>query len=122
MKLCRLRGQSSPFPRVEFLTDPLTGPSLPVGSGEALETISVDWPALIFAGVFAIGLGLFLRARRVGVIAIGVMMLLQVVFWPSYSRDTTADWIVQTAFLVLGVVGVVSAGGVIWKSRASRTT
>lgn len=87
--------------------------------GEALDTISIGWPALVFAAVFVAGVALTLRGGRAGVIVLGVMMLLEVVFWPAYSRDTTADWIIQTAFLVLGLAGVLSAIAVLRTSRAA---
>ena len=103
----------------------LAGAGLVGAVGEALDTISIGWPALIFAGVFVIGLVLLLRGGRLGVIVIGLMMLIEVVAWPSYSRDTATDWIVQTLFLVLGAIGVVAAVGELWTSgrrRANQAT
>ena len=91
-------------------------------AGEALDAISIGWPALIFAGLFTIGVVWLLRGGRGGVILVGVLMLFEVVFYPTYPRDTTADWVVQTSFLVLGVIGVVAAVGELWTSRRSAST
>ena len=85
--------------------------------GEALDAISIGWPALIFAGLFTIGVVWLVQGGRGGVIFVGALMLIEVVFYPSYPRDTTADWVVQTSFLVLGIVGVVAAVGELWTSR-----
>lgn len=95
----------------------LAAAALVAAVGEAVDTISVGWPGLVFAALFAIGFVLILRGGRVGVVLVGVLMLLEVVFWPSYSRDTTTDWVVQTLFLVLGSIGVVLAAGLLWTSR-----
>ena len=91
-------------------------------AGEALDAISIGWPALIFAGLFTIGVVWLVRGGRGGVILVGVLMLIEVVFYPSYPRDTTTDWIVQTCFLVLGIVGVAAAIGELWTSRRAAAT
>ncbi len=85
--------------------------------GEALDAVSIGWPALIFAGIFAGGLAWLLRGGSGGVIVLGLMMLVEVVFFPGYARDTTADWVVQIAFLILGAVGTVAAAGELVTSR-----
>ena len=85
--------------------------------GEALDAISIGWPALMFAGFFAAGLAWLLRGGRGGVILLGLMMLIEVVFFPGYSRDTTTDWVAQIAFLALGTIGTVAAVGELWTSR-----
>jgi hypothetical protein len=97
----------------------LAAAALVAAVGEALDAISIGWPALMFAGLFAIGLAWLLRGGRGGVILIGVLMLLEVAFWPSYERNTTAEWVIQTFFLVLGAVGTVAAVGELWTSRRS---
>jgi hypothetical protein len=97
----------------------LAAAALVAAVGEALDAISIGWPALMFAGLFAIGLAWLLRGGRGGVILIGVLMLLEVAFWPSYERNTTAEWAIQTFFLVLGAVGTVAAVGELWTSRRS---
>jgi hypothetical protein len=90
--------------------------------GEALDAVSIGWPALIFAGIFAGGLAWLLRGGRGGVIVLGLMMLVEVVFFPGYARDTTADWVVQIGFLVMGMVGTVAAAGELGTSRRLRQT
>ena len=85
--------------------------------GEALDSISVGWVGLVFAALFALGAVLVARGGRAGVILVGVLMLVEVVFWPFYPRESAADWIIQTAFLILGLIGVVAACVTLWESR-----
>jgi hypothetical protein len=73
---------------------------------EALDSIDVGWVAIVFAVLFAIGALLLRRGGRAGVILVGLLIVLEVVAWPSFDRDTTTDWIIQTPFLILGVVGL----------------
>jgi hypothetical protein len=88
--------------------------------GEALDTVLIGWPALIFAGIFAGGLAWLLRGGRGGVIVLGLMMLVEVVAFPGYKRDTTTDWVVQIAGLILGAVGTVAATGELVTLRRRR--
>jgi cytochrome c biogenesis protein CcdA len=88
--------------------------------GEASDTISVGWPALLVAGLFVVGLAWLRRGGLGGVIFLGVFILVEVVFFPSYDRTTTADWIVQVFFLALGIVGATAAGTELWTTAGAR--
>jgi hypothetical protein len=97
----------------------LGGAALVAAVGEAFDAISIGWPALIFARAFRDRPGLAPpRWPWRGDPRRGANEL-EVVFWPSYERNTTADWVVQTFFLVLGAVGTVAAVGVLWTSWRS---
>jgi hypothetical protein len=74
--------------------------------GEALDSIDVGWVGIVFAVLFGIGALLLRRGGRAGVILVGLLIVLEVVAWPSFDRQTTTDWIIQTPFLILGVVGL----------------
>jgi hypothetical protein len=73
---------------------------------EGLDSIDVGWVGILFTVLFAIGALLLRRGGRAGVIFVGLLIVLEVVAWPSFDRETTTDWIVQTPFLILGVVGL----------------
>ena len=50
---------------------------------------------------------------------IGLLSLIEVVFFPFYPRESTSDWIIQLSFAALGVVGVAAAVGVFFERRRS---
>jgi hypothetical protein len=72
--------------------------------GEGLDSIDVGWVGIFFSVLWAIGALLLRRGGRAGVVL--VLMVLEVVAWPSFDRKTTTDWIIQTPFLILGLVGL----------------
>lgn len=74
--------------------------------GEALDAIDVGFFAILFAVLFAIGAWLLRRGGWAGVVLVGVLIVWEVVVWPSFDRTTTSDWLIQTPFLVLGIVGL----------------
>jgi hypothetical protein len=74
--------------------------------GEGLDSIDVGWVGIFFSVLWAIGALLLRRGGRAGVVLVGVLMVLEVVAWPSFDRKTTTDWIIQTPFLILGLVGL----------------
>lgn len=86
---------------------------------EALDSIDVGWVAIVFAVLFAIGALLLRRGGRAGVILVGLLIVLEVVAWPSFDRDTTTDWIIQTPFLILGVVGLGILAAVLFRGLQS---
>ena len=88
--------------------------------GEALDSISVGWIAVIFAVLFAVGALVMRRGGRFGVILVGVLVLVEVVAWPTFKRHTTTDWITQIPFLLFGLVGLAALGIVLFGGR--RTT
>jgi hypothetical protein len=84
--------------------------------GEALLAIS-DPGVIVFAAIFAVGAALAYRRKLVGVIVLGLLSLIEVVFVPFYPRETTGDVLIQVAFGVLGIVGVVAAIAVVRERR-----
>lgn len=86
------------------------------GIGEALLAIS-DPGVVVFAAIFLVGAALTYRRKLIGVIIIGLLSLVEVVFVPFYPRETTGDVLIQVAFGVLGVIGVVAAVAVMWERR-----
>jgi len=59
------------------------------------------------------------RRKLIGVVIVGLLSLIEVVFVPLYPRDSTSDWIIQLSFAALGAVGVVAAVGVFLERRRS---
>ena len=85
--------------------------------GEALDSIDVGWVGVIFAGLFTVGALLMRRGGRSGVILVGTLVLVEVAAWPTFTRTTTTDWIIQIPFLILGLVGLAALGIVLFRGR-----
>ena len=56
--------------------------------GEALDSISVGAVGVVFALLFAVGAVLMYRGSRYGVPLVGVLVLLEVAAWPTFTRET----------------------------------
>jgi hypothetical protein len=84
--------------------------------GEGLLAIS-DPGVIVFAAIFAAGAALAYRRKLAGVILVGLMSLIEVVFIPFYPRGSTSEVLVQLAFGVLGIVGVVAAAATVRERR-----
>ncbi len=76
--------------------------------GEALDSIDVGLIGVIFALLFATGALLMRKGRRSGVILVGTLVVVEVIAWPTFKRQTTVDWVVQLPFLIVGLVGLVA--------------
>ncbi len=89
------------------------------GVGEVIDAFFIDFPlaAIVTAALFFLGVVLTLRGRLAGVVIIGILCLLEAVAVPFYPRETTTDWLTQIPFGVLGVIGVVAAGGALVTRR-----
>jgi len=86
------------------------------GIGEALDAIS-DPGVIVFAAIFFVGAALSYRRKLLGVIIVGLLSLIEVVFVPFYPRESTTDVLVQLAFGALGLIGVVAAVAVLRERR-----
>lgn len=86
------------------------------GVGEALLAIG-DPVVLVFSAIFFVGAALAYRRTLAGVVIVGLLSLVEVVFAPFYPRESASDWIIQLLFAALGLVGVVAAVGVILGRR-----
>ena len=71
----------------------------------------------MFAALFLVGAVLAYRRKLIGAIIIGILSLIEVVFVPFYSSESTGDVLLQLAFAALGLVGVVAATAVVWERR-----
>jgi 4-amino-4-deoxy-L-arabinose transferase-like glycosyltransferase len=76
--------------------------------GEALDSVDVGLIGVIFALLFATGALLMRKGRRSGTVLVGILVLVEVVAWPTFKRQTTVDWVVQLPFLIVGLVGLVA--------------
>src|SRR6476660_1710431 len=74
--------------------------------GEALDSIDVGLVGVVFAVLFALGALLMRRGSRFGVPLVGVLVVVEVAAWPTFTRDTATDWITQVPFLLIGLVGL----------------
>jgi hypothetical protein len=78
--------------------------------GEALDSIDVGLVGVVFAVLFAVGGLLMRRGSRFGVVLVGVLVVVEVAAWPTFTRDTATDWIIQVPFLLIGLVGLAALG------------
>jgi hypothetical protein len=90
--------------------------------GEVISAFVIEFPiaAIVFAVLFALA---WLWLRRGGiapVIALAVLFAIELAGLPFYERKDAYDWVVQVAFLLIGVVGLVGAVAVIRGERGSR--
>ena len=89
--------------------------------GEALDSISVGAVGVVFALLFAVGAVSMYRGSRFGAPLVGVLVLLEVAAWPTFTRDTATDWIIQVPFLIVGLVGLAVLGVIVFRGlRTSR--
>lgn len=94
-----------------------------LGLGEVAQIFMIAAPvmAAIFALLF-LGAAWMARSQRMtGVIVIGVLAVLELLFLPSYERKTTSDWIVQAAFGVASALAAVSSATVLIRQRRSHS-
>ena len=76
--------------------------------GEAVLASS-DPAVVVFAAIYAVGAALAYKRKLAGVLVVGLMSLVEVVFVPFYPRESTSDWLIQVSFAILGLIGVVAA-------------
>ena len=88
--------------------------------GEAFDSISVGAVGVVFALLFAVGAVLMYRGSRLGVPLVGVLVLLEVAAWPTFTRDTATDWIIQVPFLIVGLVGLAALGVIVFRGLRTR--
>jgi len=102
----------------------VVGVALVAATGEAIDAFFVDEPvgALVFAALF-VGAALWAWRRPIGgVVAVGVLCLLELAGLPFYARDTAADWIVQVLATALAAIGVVAAFLELRRWRTARSS
>jgi hypothetical protein len=75
-----------------------------------------------FALVFLVCAGAMWATGSVAAAVVaGVLLLIDVVGVPFYEHDSWSDRLVQGAFAVLGIVGIVACGAVLRERRAGLT-
>jgi hypothetical protein len=85
--------------------------------GQALDSLDVGLIGVIFALLFATGALLMRKGHRSGTVLVGILVLVEVVAWPTFKRQTTVDWVVQLLFLIVGLVGLVALATVLLSNR-----
>jgi uncharacterized membrane protein len=98
----------------------LLGVAILFSVGEALDSISVGVVGIVFALLFAVGAVLMYRGSRFGVPLVGVLVLVEVAAWPTFTRDTATDWIIQVPFLIVGLVGLAALGVIVFRGLRTR--
>ena len=69
--------------------------------------IDVPAAAIVFAVLFVAGWWWLRRSDSIWPAALlAVLFVIEVVFVPTYERDSAAEWVVQVAALVVGVIGL----------------
>jgi hypothetical protein len=76
-----------------------------------------DLGLLAQAAIVVVAAALTIRGSLVGVLVVGALCLIEVVFVPFYDRATTIDWIGQVLAWILGVTGLVAVAGVLLERR-----
>jgi hypothetical protein len=97
----------------------LSGVALLSAAGEVVSAFFIEFPAaaIVFAALFLVGWW-WLRRGGIGpVVLLLVLCAIEAIGFLFYEREDADDWILQIAFLVLGVVGVVSAVAVLLGRR-----
>ena len=97
------------------------------GIFEALSAIWFNAPEVagqILAGVFAIGLfgcawAMWAKNSFVAATVIAVLLFVDVVGVPFYSKTSATDWVIQLTF---GLVGLIGLGAWVQVSRNRRRT
>lgn len=94
-----------------------------LGVGEVAQIFMIAAPAMagIFALLFFGGAFLARTKRMTGVVVIGVLALLELLFLPVYDRKTASDWVVQGVFAVVSLIAAVAAAMVLIRQRRSRS-
>ncbi|MDQ2674049.1 MAG: hypothetical protein M3Y40_05285 [Chloroflexota bacterium] len=75
--------------------------------------IEMPVAALVVAALFAIGAWWVGRPGLGGILLVGALALMELVFVPTYPRDTAFDWASQAAALVLALVTLAAC----WRAR-----
>ena len=102
----------------------VVGVALIAAAGETTDAFFVDEPAgaLVFAALF-VGAALWAWRRPIGgVVAVGVLCLLELAGLPFYARETATDWIVQVFSTALAAVGAVAAFVELRRWRTARSS
>jgi hypothetical protein len=111
------------------VTTALTAVSLALAAGEALASV-VIWregyadsaPLLVlaFAVPFLLAAGLVRSGRVVaGALITGALSVFALVEYPSLVRHNTFDWIFQSAFAAISIVGLAFAAAAVIATRRS---
>ena len=90
--------------------------------GEALDSIDVGVPAIIFAILFAVGAVLMRRRVRGAVVFVGALVVLEVAAWPTFKRENALDWVVQVPFLIVGLIGLAALAWMLFERRSRAAT
>jgi hypothetical protein len=91
--------------------------------GELISAFFIEFPAaaIVFAVLFALA---WLWLRRGGitpVVVLALLLAIELAGLPFYERSDVDDWIVQAAFFVIGVAGLVAAAAVIREHLRTRS-
>ena len=98
------------------------------GLFEAVATATPDDSGLVtrlvtgaFAAVFLFcAWAMWSRRSALAASAIGVLLVLEVAFTPFYERTSVGDWVIQLAFALVALVGVVAWVDVLRKRSTVR--
>jgi hypothetical protein len=78
--------------------------------------------AVAFALLFALGAWLVRSGRVVaGAVLTGLLISFEIVGYPSWTKRGAFDWIFDTAFAVLSLIGLVVAVAVLIARRSARS-
>ena len=85
--------------------------------GEVVSAFFIEAPvaALVFAGLFLVGWWWLKRGGIAAVVLLFILSALEIAGLAFYEREDADDWILQALFAVLGLIGVVSAGVLLWQ-------
>jgi hypothetical protein len=86
------------------------------GLFEALSAAWLNAPdrtGQVLAGIFAVGLlgcawAMWARRSLTAATVVGLLLLMDVAGVPFYEKNSVSDWVVQLAFGLVGVIGLVA--------------
>jgi hypothetical protein len=89
---------------------------------ELVSVFVIDAAAAIsFCLLFAVAWYWIMRGGNGGIRLFAVLCAAEILLLPFYDRTIAADWLLQGAALVLGIVGLRSAIGELRKDRVAAT-
>ena len=96
-----------------------------LGLGEVIDSFFIGWGAIAsvtFAILFFVGVWLTTRGHVAGPVLIAVMCALEIAAFPTFTRTSAVDWVVQVFFVVASAAGIISAVAAIVERRRGRVS
>lgn len=99
------------------------GAAAALAIGEAANAFLIETPAaaLVFAALFAGALAWIRRGGKGGLILLGALCAVELLFLPSYDRSSAIDWINQAYFATFSLLSLTAVTAEIRANRSGRS-